>query len=127
MTSKTITSGPLLTELLTLEKQVWAALVAGDAQADGALLTQDFLGVYTSGRSDKAGHMAALDNGPSMDEFALSDISLRIITDDAALLTYRADYRAANSADWQVMFITSLWERENGRWLNSFSQDTPAA
>lgn len=127
MPSKTITSGPLLTEILTLEKQVWAALVAGDPQADGALLTEDFLGVYSTGTSDKAGHMAMLDDGPSMDEFALSQTSLRVISDTAALLSYRADYRAANSAEWQVMFISSLWERENGHWLNSFSQDTPAA
>jgi len=127
MPSKTISSGPLLTEILSMEKQVWAALVTGDAQADGALLTGDFLGVYTTGTSDKAGHMAMLDDGPSMDEFALSQASLRVISDDAALLSYRADYRAANSADWQVMFISSLWEREDGRWLNSFSQDTPAA
>ena len=127
MPSETTTSGPLLTEILSLEKQVWAALVAGDPQADGALLSQDFLGVYTTGTSDKAGHMAMLDNGPSMDEFALSQASLRVISDEAVLLTYRADYRAANSADWQVMFISSLWERENSQWLNTFSQDTPAA
>ena len=119
-------AAPNLGDILALEKQVWNALVAGDPQADGRLLTDDFLGVYSTGYSDKSGHVAMLDNGPTMAEFALGDARLRVISPDAALLSYRADYRPTNSNDWQVMFISSLWEYIDDHWLNSFSQDTPA-
>ena len=127
MTHQTLTSGPLLDEILALEKKVWAALIAGDPVADGRMLSEDFLGVYPSGYSDKAGHCQQLENGPTMAAFSLSDTRLRVISEDAVLLSYRADYQPANSDAREVMFISSLWERQGDSWINTFSQDTPSA
>lgn len=127
MTRQTLTSGPLLNEILTLEKKVWEALVAGDPVADGRMLSEDFLGVYPSGYSDKAGHCQQLDSGPTMAAYSLDDTRLRIISEDAVLLSYRADYQPARSGTREVMFISSLWERQDDAWINTFSQDTPAA
>jgi hypothetical protein len=47
-----------LQALVELETMVWDALQRGDADADSRLLSDDFLGVYSSGfagRSDHAG------------------------------------------------------------------------
>ncbi len=115
---------------LELEEQVWCALVAGDWEADGRLLSEDFLGVYPPGCADRAEHVRQLDNGPTVTEYSLSDPRLIRISDDAVLLCYRADYRrptGAASGPADVMFISSLWCQRDGEWVNVFSQDTPAA
>ena len=59
--------------LLALETRVWQALVDGDAAADGALLSDDFLGVYPSGYATRGDHVEQLEAGPSVTAFTLSD------------------------------------------------------
>lgn len=127
MSTKILTDGPLLAEILALETKVWQALVAGDPEADGRMLSEDFLGVYPSGFSDKAGHCEQLNAGPVMADYRLSDAQLRVIAGDAVLLCYRAAYRPAASQEWKEMLISSLWEQGEDGWLNTFSQDTPTA
>ncbi|WP_264213181.1 nuclear transport factor 2 family protein [Leisingera thetidis] len=120
-----LTDGPLLASILALETKVWEALAAGDPEADGRMLSEDFLGVYPSGFSGKAGHCSQLADGPVMAEYRLSQARLRVIAEGAVLLSYRADYRPANSRSWNRMLISSLWEKGAEGWLNTFSQDTP--
>jgi len=127
MTVEILTDGPRLAEFLALETKVWEALAAGDAEADGRMLTEDFLGVYPSGFSDKTGHCAQLQDGPVMAGYRLSDAQLRVLSPEAVLLSYRASYQPAGSGDWKEMLISSLWEKGENGWLNSFSQDTPTA
>ena len=116
---------PTLDEILDLEKQVWAALVDGNAQADRALLSADFLGVYPSGFANRDDHVGQFADAPTMAKFDLSDTRLRILTPDIVLLSYRADYLRPGVSEWESMLISSLWERRHGVWVNSFSQDTP--
>jgi len=116
---------PGLDQFLALETLVWEALLKGDAAADAALLTQDFLGVYPSGFAGRAEHSGQLDAGPVMQAYSLDQARLLVIADDSVLLSYRATYRRVGKA-LDVMFISSLWQLMDGRWLNSFSQDTPA-
>ena len=122
-------TGPSLEELLALERRVWRALVDGDGEADAALLAADFLGVYPTGFADRDEHRSQLDAGPSMAAFELDDERLLVLADDAAILSYRARFRrpgrAAGATD-EVMYVSSLWCHRDGRWVNVFSQDTPA-
>jgi hypothetical protein len=113
-----------------LETQVWEALAHGDADADRALLTSDFLGVYTTGFANRSEHAAQLANGPTVATYAITDARLLRVSPTNVLLCYRADYRRMRDGrpgDEETMFISSLWTERDGRWLNSFSQDTPAA
>lgn len=120
-------SVPDLAAFLDLETRVWEALVSGDAMADGAMLTSDFLGVYPDGFSDRAAHMAQLADGPVMQGYDLDQARLMVLGADGALLSYRASFVRAGGRQTEVMYITSLWQRSGDGWLNSFSQDTPAA
>jgi hypothetical protein len=117
---------PDLAHFLALETRVWEALVLGDAKADTALLTPDFLGVYPSGFSGRDDHAGQLAAGPVMQEYALDQARLLVIGKDDVLLSYRATC-ARVGGNTEVMFITSLWQQHDGGWRNSFSQDTPAA
>ncbi len=120
-----IETAPSLADILKLETQVWAALVNGDASADRALLSTDFLGVYPSGFANRDDHVGQFADAPTMAEFKLSQEKLRILTPDIVLLSYRADYLRPDATEWDAMLISSLWERRHGVWVNSFSQDTP--
>jgi len=120
---------PGLDFFVALETQVWEALVSGDADADSALLTSDFLGVYTTGFANRSEHAAQLANGPTMATFAIRESRLMRVSPTNVLLCYRADYQPIHDgrpAGEESMFISSLWTERDGRWLNSFSQDTPA-
>lgn len=114
---------------VALETQVWDALVRGDAVADEALLTRDFLGVYTTGFATRAEHTAQLRDGPTMAAYSIADARVITVSETASLLCYRADCRAIRGGvpcDEETMYVSSLWCDVGGRWLNVFSQDTPA-
>ena len=117
-----------LDTLVALETKVWEALRRGDAEADARLLAEDFLGVYATGFAGRAEHAAQLANGPTVAEYQLHNVRLIALSDNDALLCYRADFRAvaADGAAVESMYISSLWSRRSGEWLNVFSQDTPA-
>jgi len=117
----------LLAELEECEDRVWQALVRGDQQADAAALSEDFLGVYSDGFGQKSDHVAQLANGPTVHCYDLSDLRVRALGEDHAILSYRADYCRHEKADKEVMFVSSIWQRNGAGWINIFSQDTPWA
>ena len=65
-------TAPALNEILDLEKQVWMALVDGNASADRALLSADFLGVYPTGFANRDDHVGQFADAPTMAAFDLS-------------------------------------------------------
>lgn len=116
-----------LEEAVALETEVWEALRTGDAAADRALLSGDFIGVYPSGFAGRADHAGDLADGPTVHEYAIHDARLLVLTDDHVLLSYRAVSRRHAEAEPDTQYISSLWSRRGDRWRNVFSQDTPAA
>ena len=79
-------------QFIRLEREVWEALANGDGEADGRLLSDDFLGVYTVGFADRAAHVAQLADGPTVSEFSLGEARLMVLADDMVLLAYRAQF-----------------------------------
>jgi Domain of unknown function (DUF4440) len=71
---------------IRLETEVWRALASGDAAADERLLADEFLGVYPTGFADRSDHVSQLADGPTVDEFTLSDERLVVLSDSAVLL-----------------------------------------
>lgn len=118
----------MIEKFVTLETGVWAALVTGDGVADAALLSEDFLGVYETGFSNRTDHADMLNNGPIVMMYRIEDAMLRVVSDKAALLSYLACYtKPADPAKEERMYVSSLWEEIDGQWINTFSQDTNAA
>ena len=114
---------------LALESAVWEALTIGDAAADGRLLADDFLGVYSTGFAGKAEHVGQLAGGPTVARFRLADATLRVLAEGLVLLAYRAEWERPPGGDHErtrITYITSIWRETAGRWRNVFSQDTDA-
>jgi hypothetical protein len=112
-----------------LETKVWDALLRGDAEEDTRLLAEDFLGVYPSGFADRSDHAGQLANGPTVADFELHDARLMVLSDNHVLLCYRAEwhrFEADQRSAAESMYVSSLWARRSGSWVNVFSQDTPA-
>ncbi|HGG05310.1 MAG TPA: nuclear transport factor 2 family protein [Aliiroseovarius sp.] len=109
---------------LTLERRVWQALVDGDPTADSALLAADFLGVYSTGFSDKAGHVGQLADGPTVAAYEISQARLMPLGKGRVLLAYRADFRRLGQTTPEAMYVSSIWEQRGAGWRNTFSQDS---
>ena len=117
-----------LDAFVALETAVWDALVAGDQVADAASLHDDFVGLYPTGFSNKAEHVAQLTDGPTVAEYLIEEARVLSVADDSALLCYLATYlRVGDDATTEQMYVSSLWQRIDGSWVNTFSQDTPAS
>jgi hypothetical protein len=110
-----------------LESGVWDAQVSGDADAERELLSADFVGVYPSGFATRAEHAEQLSDGPITTSYSITDARLIEVSADSVMLCYRADYQPSSSAAAESMYISSLWVERDGRWWNTFSQDSPAA
>ena len=111
--------------ILSCETQVWNALVSGDADADYTALHATFLGVYPDGFALKADHLAQLDAEPSVLSYRLSDIKIRPLGTDHALISYRAVFHRIAQEKEESMYVSSIWQRDEAGWINIFSQDTP--
>ncbi len=112
---------------VSLERAVWQALKDGDAAADARLLSEDFLGVYASGFADRSDHAGQLRNGPTVRSYELTNPRLVLLADGVVALSYLARFqRVAGSGapGPESMYVTSIWRREHGTWVNVFSQDT---
>lgn len=110
---------------VALERDVWDALVAGDVEADRAMLADRFLGVYPTGFAGADEHAAQLAYGPTVAAYTIDDARLLPIADGHVVLSYRARYRRPDSDDVEEMYVSSLWSMNEARWQNVFSQDTP--
>lgn len=107
------------------ERKVWDALIAGDGAADAALLSTHFLGVYPDGFAGKQDHSGQLDHGPTVHSYDLQDLRLMRLGPDHALLSYRADFQRNATSPTEIMYVSSIWQRDGIGWINIFSQDTP--
>lgn len=116
---------PDIDHFVALERTVWDALVTGDAGADAAVLSDDFVGVYPTGFAGRDDHAAQLADGPTVVEYSIDAPRLIPAGSDAALLAYAATFRRRKGDEPETMYVSSLWCRRDGRWLNTFSQDTP--
>jgi hypothetical protein len=117
-------ASPELDEIIALETAVWTALRDGDAAADARLLAHDFLGVYPTGFAGVDDHAGQLDSGATVASFRIDEPHLKVLTDDHVLLAYEATYQRPDCPE-ERMYVSSIWSRRDGDWINVFSQDTP--
>lgn len=117
---------PLNDVILAREVQVWNALVCADADADAALLGDDFVGVYADGIARKHDHIGQLRDGPTIASFSIQQSQLIQLGPDHCLLTYQVEFWRVAAVAIEAMFVSSVWAFRGKDWVNIFSQDTAA-
>ena len=111
------------------EKQIWDAIVQKDKDAAAQLLAKDFIGVYQDGFATKQNSLRDLDRSYTLSNYQWQDFRVIPLASKNVLLLYKATCKG--SGEWMGFcshseYVSSLWEERNGKWMNVFSQDTPA-
>ena len=115
----------LIDTLLELEDEGWRALSAstgaafyGDAMADDGLMVLPGM-VLT-----KDEVVRSIGDAPPWSWFRLEEPRLVPLTDDSAVLAYRAVAQRTGAAEYRALMATTYVRRE-GRWLVALHQQTP--
>lgn len=106
-------------ELLQLEQQLTDPATRKSAGTVGRLLHTDFVEYGSSGRVYDKETMLAMMAGESPAPVMISDFAVRLLADDAALVTYRTLGRDGDQAR-----RSSIWVVEDGEWRILFHQGT---
>ena len=116
----------LLLQLSQLEKQLLNSATERSADFVTSLLSPDFQEFGTSGLVYvRADIVDALADEPATTTSA-EDLDLRVISSDAALLTYKSTKAVGGAASVRAL-RSSLWVRRDGEWRMLFHQGTRIA
>ena len=120
----------LQSELVTLETRSWEAWKNHDGKFFEGFLSSDHLEVSSGGLTNKASVVAGVASGVCRVEgYTLKQFELRMLSENVALLTYSEtqDTTCQGNAVPSPCWVSSLYMKRDGRWLNVFFQQTPVA
>ncbi|MEA2949016.1 MAG: hypothetical protein QOI40_4346 [Alphaproteobacteria bacterium] len=117
-----MTDGPIEAKLLDYEKQYWQAIKDRDVPAamrltDDPCIITGAQGVARITRTAFAGMLQA--GGWTLHEFTLSDVQVRLLGDDVAVLAYKV--KELLTVDGKSLTVeaadSSTWVRREGEWM----------
>ncbi len=122
-------SAKLKEQLVQLEKQSWKAWKDHDGKFFEGFLSDDHVELGFGGASDKKEVVAGVASGDcQVRDYSLDSFEMRMLGSEAAILTYHEAQettchgKAVPSPCW----VSSLYMKREGRWLNVFYQQTQA-
>jgi ketosteroid isomerase-like protein len=119
-----MTDGPIEAKLIDYEKQYWQAIKDRDVPAamrltDDPCIVTGAQGVARITRTAFAGMLQA--GGWTLHEFTLSDVQLRLLGDDVAIIAYKV--KELLTVDGKSLTVeaadSSTWVRREGQWVCS--------
>jgi ketosteroid isomerase-like protein len=117
-----MTDGPIEAKLIDYEKQYWKAIKDRDVPAamrltDDPCIVTGAQGVARITRTAFAGMLQA--GGWTLHEFTLSDVQVRLLGDDVAVLAYKV--KELLTVDGKSLTVeaadSSTWVRREGEWM----------
>jgi ketosteroid isomerase-like protein len=117
-----MTDGPIEAKLVDFEKQYWQAIKDRDVPAamrltDDPCIITGAQGVARITRTAFAGMLQA--GGWTLHEFTLSDVQVRLLGDDVAVLAYKV--KELLTVDGKSLTVeaadSSTWVRREGEWM----------
>jgi ketosteroid isomerase-like protein len=117
-----MTDGPIEAKLLDYEKQYWQAIKDRDVPAamrltDDPCIITGAQGVARITRTAFAGMLQA--GGWTLHEFTLTDVQVRLLGDDVAVLAYKV--KELLTVDGKSLTVeaadSSTWVRREGEWM----------
>jgi len=120
----------LLAQLTDLEKKSWVAWKARDGKYFESFLSDDHVEMGPSGTSDKKTVVAGVASPACVvSSYTVDSFKLTQFAANTALLTYHAaqDTKCGSVAVPSPAWVSSLYIKRHGRWLNALYQQSPAA
>ena len=114
--------------LIALEKQSWDAWKAHDDKFFAAFLTTDHIEVGARGINDKQQVVAGVASPLChVEEFAVDQFRVTRLSADTAVVVYHARQKTqcGNVAVPSPAWVSSLYVRRGGHWLNALFQQSP--
>jgi ketosteroid isomerase-like protein len=117
-----MTDGPIEAKLVDFEKQYWQAIKDRDVPAamrltDDPCIITGAQGVARITRTAFAGMLQA--GGWTLHEFTLTDVQVRLLGDDVAVLAYKV--KELLTVDGKSLTVeaadSSTWVRREGEWM----------
>jgi len=116
--------------LINLEKQSWVAWKNHDGKFFQDFLSDDHVEIGAGGLTNKATVVAGVASPVChVNSYTVEKFSLTIFDANTALLTYHAaqDTTCNGNPVPSPVWVSSLYVKRNGRWLNALYQQTRAA
>jgi hypothetical protein len=111
---------PQIEALLEIERE----LAEGDGATYSRRLSDDAVVVVPGRVLDKPGTVAVMDGTPGWDELSFENGRLRVLDDDAAILTYRFTGRRGYE-EYDAVLSSTYVREHGGDWELAFHQQTP--
>ena len=115
--------------IISTERKLWEAWKNGDIKVFQANLSKDSVMIGDSGVSNKETALKELGSVQcKVTSYALSDIKVTFLNNDAALMTYKAteDATCGGQAVPPTVWASSTYVKRGGRWFAASHQETPA-
>ncbi len=115
--------------IISTEKKLWEAWKTKDMKVFKANLSADSLSVGESGVATKADALKEMESmSCEVKSYALSDIKVMFMNNDAALITDKAtqDATCGGQAVPAAVWASSAYVKRGGRWYAASHQETPA-
>lgn len=124
--AKPVTAVPSKEDLIAGEQKAWNAWKAKDGKYFDDYLTNNAVGMFRNGRSDRAGVIRVISD-PTCDvtDFSFSDEQMRLLGADAALVTYKAtqDVKCGGKALPTTVWAATVLVRSGDKWKAAFHDE----
>ncbi len=117
-------------QVIELEKQSWEAIKTNNRSFLESLLTDDAIAVDGDGVAGKAQWMKnTFAPGCALKSYSTDDFKVVMFDKNTAIVTYKANQDSACNGKQApaTVWVSSLYVKRGGKWLNSFFQLTPTA
>ncbi|WP_188111394.1 nuclear transport factor 2 family protein [Nocardioides antri] len=115
----------VLDELVRMETEGWQALTTpSGADYYDEHLTANAMMAFPFGVMGREEAVESLRAGDPWASFEISEPQVVELTDDSAILVYRASAQREGAPAYTAV-MTSVFVREDGRWLLAFHQQSP--
>jgi hypothetical protein len=106
--------------LIACENETWSLIKRKDLKRFASYLAEDFYDIFPDGEERTKSEMLEFLSGADLKDYRLSNFRVTMLNQDAAIVTYQADFRAMIQGREISMkeSVTSGWAKRGGKWLN---------
>jgi hypothetical protein len=127
--AKPAAAAPTKEALMTIEKSAWEAWKNKDTKFWDGFMADKYIESGPNGKIDKAAAIKMMSEDKSeVKSYSLSDDQMKMLGNDAALLTYKAeqDYTENGKPGPKNVWAASIYVREGDKWKSAYHNEVAA-